>query len=227
MTSTEFASNFRLLCDKVGSPYFIDAEINQFINQAQLSVIDELLFPKRKNQERKDSDVYGFDNQSNAMQGLQPLVKFSSVAIATKTSVVISVLETAAGANVYRVINVILPNDVLSGLPLYNARYVPTIRTSMAVYGGLRYGNPTTPKTGIYSIEDGVINFLPSIVVNEEIGVEFIRTPLPFSIAASVTCEVDVIWHNEILYRSLQLAGISIREQFFYEAMSIEKQKES
>jgi hypothetical protein len=226
MTATEFESAFDLICDKVGSPYFSQAEKESFINRAQISTIDDMLFPKRRKQERKDADVYGFDNQSSSMQGLQPLIVYSSVAIATSTTSLISSLETASSEEVYRVMNVLLPEDTVGGVPQYHARYVPSIKTSSGVYGGLRYGSPTTVKTGIYSIEGATIAFLPAITVNDEIGVEFIKVPASFDISENVTCEVDPSWHNEILFRALQLAGISIREDFFYQAMNLEQQKE-
>jgi hypothetical protein len=227
MTATEFESAFDLICDKVGSPYFSQAEKESFINRAQISTIDDMLFPKRRKQERKDADVYGFDNQSSSMQGLQPLIVYSEVVKATNTTALISALEATSSESVYRVMNVILPDDIVDvGTPQYPARYVPSIKTSSGVYGGLRYGSPTTVKTGIYSIEGATIAFLPAVAITNVIGVEFIKVPASFDISGSVTCEVDPSWHNEILFRALQLAGISIREDFFYQAMNLEQQKE-
>jgi hypothetical protein len=227
MTAAQFEAAFDLICDKVGSPYFSAAEKENFINRSQTSLLDECLFPKRRNQDKKDADVYGFDNQTASMQALQPLIKYSAVALATSNTVSIATLETAATASVYRVMGVLLPEDVLGAVPQYQARYVPSIKTSSGVYAGLRFGNTSSVKTGIYSIEGRTINFLPAITVNNVAGVEFIKVPATFSISGNVTCELDQSVHNEILFRALQLSGISIREDFFYQAMNLEQQKEA
>jgi hypothetical protein len=241
MTAAQFEAAFDLICDKVGSPYFSAAEKDNFINRAQLSLLDDSLFPKRRSQDKKDADVYGFDNQTASMQALQPLVVYTPVAIINedgKSYVRFSAITNASTRSVYRVMNVYLPEDTLNAIPQYSARYVPSINTSQGVYAGLRFGNPTSVKTGIYSIgeylfagtpdvrENG-ITFLPTLNVADEVAVEFIKVPASFSISGGVTCELDQSVHNEILFRALQLAGISIREDFFYQAMNLEQQKEA
>jgi hypothetical protein len=41
-----------------------------------------------------------------------------------------------------------------------------------------------------------------------------------------VNPEIDAMFHNELLFRSLQLAGISIREKELYDGTNIEQAKE-
>ena len=48
MTIAELNSRFDLICDRVGSPYFEITEKNNFFNTAQMSIIEEILFPKKR-----------------------------------------------------------------------------------------------------------------------------------------------------------------------------------
>jgi hypothetical protein len=98
----------------------------------------------------------------------------------------------------------------------------------------LRFGKNTDVRYATYTIrqhlgsaEDREIFWSAPLVAADEISVELIRTPAPFDISSSQTCEVDAIYHPEILFRALQLAGIAIRESEFYEMTNIEQTKEA
>jgi hypothetical protein len=240
MTAAEFDSLFDLICDKVGSDYFSDPEKESFINLAQYSVIDGLLFPQRRNQEKKDNDVFEFSYQNSMVQGLSQLHLILTVAIASPQTVLFSELSTAilgdyeVTADPYKIINVTLPTDVVGGVPQWNAKFVGTQLGSNSIYKNLRFGKNTDVRYATYTIrqnygsaEDREIFWSAPLVLADEISVELIRTPAPFDISSSQTCEVDAIYHPEILFRALQLAGIAIRESEFYEMTNIEQTKEA
>jgi hypothetical protein len=240
MTAAEFDSLFDLICDKVGSDYFSDPEKESFINLAQYSVIDGLLFPQRRNQEKKDNDVFEFSYQNSMVQGLSQLHLILTVAIESPQTVLFSELSTAilgdyeVTADPYKIINVTLPTDVVGGVPQWNAKFVGTQLGSNSIYKNLRFGKNTDVRYATYTIrqhlgsaEDREIFWSAPLVLAEDISVELIRTPAPFDISSSQTCEVDAIYHPEILFRALQLAGIAIRESEFYEMTNIEQTKEA
>ena len=240
MTAAEFDSLFDLICDKVGSDYFSDPEKESFINLAQYSVIDGLLFPQRRNQEKKDNDVFEFSYQNSMVQGLSQLHLILTVAIESPQTVLFSELSTAilgdyeVTADPYKIINVTLPTDVVGGVPQWNAKFVGTQLGSNSIYKNLRFGKNTDVRYATYTIrqnygsaEDREIFWSAPLVAADEISVELIRTPAPFDISSSQTCEVDAIYHPEILFRALQLAGIAIRESEFYEMTNIEQTKEA
>jgi hypothetical protein len=240
MTAAEFDSLFDLICDKVGSDYFSDPEKESFINLAQYSVIDGLLFPQRRNQEKKDNDVFEFSYQNSMVQGLSQLHLILTVAIESPQTVLFSQLSTAilgdyeVTADPYKIINVTLPTDVVGGVPQWNAKFVGTQLGSNSIYKNLRFGKNTDVRYATYTIrqnygsaEDREIFWSAPLVAADEISVELIRTPAPFDISSSQTCEVDAIYHPEILFRALQLAGIAIRESEFYEMTNIEQTKEA
>jgi hypothetical protein len=240
MTAAEFDSLFDLICDKVGSDYFSDPEKESFINLAQYSVIDGLLFPQRRNQEKKDNDVFEFSYQNSMVQGLSQLHLILAVAIESPQTALFSELSTRiladyeVAADPYKIISVTLPTDVVGGLPQWNAKFVGTQRGSNSIYKNLRFGKNTDVRYATYTIrqhlssaEDREIFWSAPLVLADEISVELIRTPAPFDISSSQTCEVDAIYHPEILFRALQLAGIAIRESEFYEMTNIEQTKEA
>ena len=240
MTAAEFDSLFDLICDKVGSDYFSDPEKESFINLAQYSVIDGLLFPQRRNQEKKDNDVFEFSYQNSMVQGLSQLHLILTAAIESPQTILFSQLSTAilgdyeVTADPYKIINVTLPTDVVGGVPQWNAKFVGTQLGSNSIYKNLRFGKNTDVRYATYTIrqhlgsaEDREIFWSAPLVAADEISVELIRTPAPFDISSSQTCEVDAIYHPEILFRALQLAGIAIRESEFYEMTNIEQTKEA
>jgi hypothetical protein len=240
MTAAEFNRLFDLICDKVGSDYFSESEKEDFINRAQYSVIDMLLFPQRRNQEKKDKDSFEYAYQNSMVQGLSQLHVNLSTAITNSTSVTFSAIASAivgdfeVASQPYRIINVILPNDEVGALPEWSAKFTATRSGSNSIYKNLRFGKNTDVRYATYTIEQTVgdaddrsIVWSAPITTNDTIGLELIRTPVPFDISTSQTCEVDAIWHNEILFRALQLAGIAIREGEFYEMVNIEQTKEA
>ena len=240
MTAAEFNRLFDLICDKVGSDYFSESEKEDFINRAQYSVIDMLLFPQRRNQEKKDKDSFEYAYQNSMVQGLSQLHVNVNVDIATSTTVNFSDIATTiardydVASQPYRIINVLLPNDTLAAPPQWSAKFTSTRNGANSIYKNLRFGKNTDVRYATYTIEqtagdadDRAIKWSAPLVVNDTIGVELIRTPVPFDISTNQTCEVDAIWHNEILFRALQLAGIAIREGEFYEMVNIEQNKEA
>lgn len=241
MSPQEFENLFDLICDKVGSDYFGEAEKEQFANLAQYSIIDNLLFPARRNQEKKDNDVFEFAYQNSMVQGLSPLHCIVTAAIDTSQTVTFANLtglllaDYGIVAEPYRIINLVLPLDSLTDpLPRYNAKFVGTQKGSDSIYKNLRFGKNTDPRYATYTVrqEAGAANgkeiwWSSPLLAADEVQVEFIRTPVPFDIGEGQGFEVDAIFHNEILFRALQLAGIAIREGEFYEMTNIEQAKEA
>jgi hypothetical protein len=241
MTATEFVRLFDIIADKVGSDYFTPAEKADFINRAQYSVIDTLLFPQRRNQEKKDKDSFEFAYQNSMVQGLSKLHVTLDVQISNPSSIsfsdIASVLlaDFGVASQPYKIINVLLPNDVAQAFPEWSAKFVASNTGSNSIYKNLRFGKNTDVRYATYTIEQALANaneksivWSVPILVNDAIRVELIRTPVPFTTSGGgQTCEVDPIYHNEILFRALQLAGISIREADFYEMTTIEQSKEA
>jgi hypothetical protein len=244
MTTTELSSRFDLICDKVGSPYFSSTEKADFFNTAQLSIIDEIIFPTKK-QDRKDVDIFDFSREDAFQQGIGTLVRTATVTgIASgTTNITFTQINTAlVSGTVYKVIDFLVQATTGSTTTYNSAKRVRTINAASRVYGNLRTFNSFTNNTGrsaIYTISSfasgttgttsqGRIEFFPAAPVSgSSYLVEVVVFPRTISITGSVVNpEIDAMFHNELLFRSLQLAGISIREKELYDGTNIEQAKE-
>jgi hypothetical protein len=244
MTTAELSSRFDLICDKVGSPYFTASEKADFFNTAQLSIIDEIIFPTKK-QDRKDVDIFDFSREDAFQQGIGTLVRTATVTgIASgTTSITFNQINTAlVSGTVYKVIDFLVQASTGSTTTYNSAKRVRTINAASRVYGNLRTFNSFTNNTGrsaIYTISSfasgttgttsqGRIEFFPAAPVSgSSYLVEVVVFPRAISITGSVVNpEIDAMFHNELLFRSLQLAGISIRESELYQGANLEQAKE-
>jgi hypothetical protein len=244
MTTAELSSRFDLICDKVGSPYFSSTEKADFFNTAQLSIIDEIIFPTKK-QDRKDVDIFDFSREDAFQQGIGTLVRTATVTgIASgTTNITFTQINTAlVSGTVYKVIDFLVQATTGSTTTYNSAKRVRTINAASRVYGNLRTFNSFTNNTGrsaIYTISSfasgttgttsqGRIEFFPAAPVSgSSYLVEVVVFPRTISITGSVVNpEIDAMFHNELLFRSLQLAGISIREKELYDGTNIEQAKE-
>jgi hypothetical protein len=244
MTTAELSSRFDLICDKVGSPYFTATEKADFFNTAQLSIIDEIIFPTKK-QDRKDVDIFDFSREDAFQQGIGTLVRTATVTgIASgTTNITFTQINTAlVSGTVYKVIDFLVQASTGSTTTYNSAKRVRTINAASRVYGNLRTFNSFTNNTGrsaIYTISSfasgttgttsqGRIEFFPAAPVSgSSYLVEVVVFPRTISITGSVVNpEIDAMFHNELLFRSLQLAGISIREKELYDGTNIEQAKE-
>jgi hypothetical protein len=244
MTTAELSSRFDLICDKVGSPYFTATEKADFFNTAQLSIIDEIIFPTKK-QDRKDVDIFDFSREDAFQQGIGTLVRTATVTgiESGTTNITFTQINTAlVSGTVYKVIDFLVQASTGSTTTYNSAKRVRTINAASRVYGNLRTFNSFTNNTGrsaIYTISSfatgttgttsqGRIEFFPAAPVSgSSYLVEVVVFPRAISITGSVVNpEIDAMFHNELLFRSLQLAGISIREGELYQGANLEQAKE-
>ena len=250
MTATELSARFDLICDKVGSPYFTATEKDNFFNTAQLSLVDEILFPSKK-QDRKDVDALDFSREDAFQQGIGTLLRTAEVTgiVNSESSITFSQINSALGTGtVYKVVNFLVEKSLGSGANPNNpnktyvsAKRVRSINSAISVYGNLRTFNTavTGNKGAIYTVSSypsgtsgttslGRIEFFPATVHNaNRFLVEVIIFPRPISTTGTtVNPEIDPMFHNELLFRSLQLAGISIRETELYQSTNLEQAKE-
>lgn len=245
MTAAELSARFDLICDKVGSPYFTDTEKNNFFNTAQLSIVDEILFPSKK-QDRKDVDALDFSREDAFQQGIGTLLRTISVTgiasnVTTVTFASLNTILTTGSTSVYKIVNFMV-QSATGGTDYVSANRVRTIKSASNIYKNLRTFNTATSnsnKNAIYTVSSypsgttgttslGQIEFFPATTVTgSSFLVEAIVFPRSISIVApTVNPEIDAMFHNELLFRALQLAGISIRENELYQSSNLEQAKE-
>jgi len=245
MTAAELSARFDLICDKVGSPYFTDTEKDNFFNTAQLSLVDEILFPSKK-QDRKDVDALDFSREDAFQQGIGTLLRTATVTgIASGVSAItFATINTSLGTgstSLYKVVDFLVQAATGSTTDYVSAKRVRSIRAATNVYKGLRTFNTAVAgnRGAIYTVSSyasgtsgttslGQIEFYPAApVTGSSYLVEVIVFPRAIKTTATiVNPEIDPMFHNELLFRSLQLAGISIRETELYQSTNLEQAKE-
>jgi hypothetical protein len=246
MTATELSARFDLICDKVGSPYFTATEKDNFFNTAQLSLVDEILFPSKK-QDRKDVDALDFSREDAFQQGIGTLLRTATVTGVTGTTstITFAAINTALGTgstSLYKVVDFLVQAATGSTADYVSAKRVRSIRAATNVYKNLRTFNSATAnknRNAIYTVSSyasgtsgttslGQIEFYPSAPVNNSSYlIEVVVFPRPISTTGTtVNPEIDPMFHNELLFRALQLAGISIRETELYQSTNLEQAKE-
>lgn len=245
MTAAELSARFDLICDKVGSPYFTDTEKENFFNTAQLSLVDEILFPSKK-QDRKDVDALDFSREDAFQQGIGTLLRTATVTgIASGVSAItFATINTSLGTgstSLYKVVDFLVQAATGSTADYVSAKRVRSIRAATNVYKGLRTFNTSVAgnRGAIYTVSSyasgtsgttslGQIEFYPSApVTGSSYLVEVIVFPRAIKTTAPiVNPEIDPMFHNELLFRALQLAGISIRETELYQSTNLEQAKE-
>lgn len=244
MTATELSARFDLICDKVGSPYFTSTEKDNFFNTAQLSLVDEILFPSKK-QDRKDVDALDFSREDAFQQGIGTLVRTATVTGITTGTTKITFAQVNSAlvtGTVYKVVNFLVQAATGSTTNYVSAKRVRTITAASNVYKGLRtFFNTavTGNRNAIYTVSSyasgtpgttslGQIEFFPPApATGSSYLVEVVVFPRPISTSGSlVNPEIDPMFHNELLFRALQLAGISIRETELYQSTNLEQAKE-
>ena len=245
MTAAELSARFDLICDKVGSPYFTDTEKDNFFNTAQLSLVDEILFPSKK-QDRKDVDALDFSREDAFQQGIGTLLRTATVTgIASGVSAItFATINTSLGTgstSLYKVVDFLVQAATGSTTDYVSAKRVRSIKAATNVYKGLRMFNTAVAgnRGAIYTVSSyasgtsgttslGQIEFYPSApVTGSSYLVEVIVFPRAIKTTAPiVNPEIDPMFHNELLFRALQLAGISIRETELYQSTNLEQAKE-
>jgi len=245
MTAAELSARFDLICDKVGSPYFTDTEKDNFFNTAQLSLVDEILFPSKK-QDRKDVDALDFSREDAFQQGIGTLLRTATVTgIASGVSAItFATINTSLGTgstSLYKVVDFLVQAATGSTADYVSAKRVRSIRAATNVYKGLRTFNTAVAgnRGAIYTVSSyasgtsgttslGQIEFYPSAPVSgSSYLVEVVVFPRAIKTTAPiVNPEIDPMFHNELLFRALQLAGISIRETELYQSTNLEQAKE-
>lgn len=228
MTTLELSDRFDLIADRVGSPYFTVAEKENFFNTAQYSIIDDILYPGKR-PGAKDNDIFDFSKDRTFEQGIGSLFRTATLtATGAVNNFTFAEINTALGTGtVYKVVNFLVQDNAATGTATYNsAKHVRSIKSATTLYGKLRTFNAftTAGRSAIYTIGSYAsgttgttslsrIEFFPNAAGSGSTYLaEVVINPRPINISTYVNPEIDVMFHNELLFRALTLAGISSRD---------------
>jgi hypothetical protein len=204
MTTTEAITIFKILQDKYGSPHLIDTEIIRFLNMAQYERLNRI-FP---------DDMGGAINvelDQNTASNVRPFIYslsgLNTTAGVLSDSTVNAALVTASGdvsASMFRVLNV---SVTPSGGSTYPARYSKHNDILTSVVNYFKAPSATNPR---YTMLANGLKFYP---VDNTASIALTVVKRPKTLSSSINPEWDDYNMNLILMISLQLAGVSTRDQ--------------
>lgn len=212
MTITEMVDYYDLLQDKYGSPYFTTSEKERFLNQAQLDIISDHL--------PKEGTEQNIERNANSWLAFNTLF-FSTVAVMNSLGVITktdleSTLTTALGFTV----TIIRPlsfswTDSNGTRPIIG----PTRQNNWAKFIDNIFKIPVESEPRYYESNSSYV--INPVNTGASITITGLRYPKAISVSGTQTSELSPLYHNEVVARALELAGVSSRDQALVELQKI------
>ena len=223
MTIIELHNRFSIILDKEGAPDLIDSEFTALVNTAQLAVVKDIVEGELKNKKAVEMPAHAFENVSHLSERIAPLIS----SITTLTT-------DADGRIQYADINGLLSTvfyHIANIARLESGVYYPCrfVRHNDRYKHELNsFKKPTITKPIVMKFAD-YLQILPDTA---SIGVNMvtIRTPKDINFdedtpGNNIDPELPDNTMQEVLFRALTLAAISIREPQLYQATVAEEKK--
>jgi hypothetical protein len=214
MTITEMAGYFDLLQDKYGSPYHTESEKERFLNQAELDLINDFL--------PKDGSEINIEANANTWMLFNPLFFTLTTNMSGAGAITKSTLEASLASSLGFLTKIIRPLSV-TWTDADGTRPVkgPTRFNNWATYLTNIFKVPTTKYPRYY--EEGTRYMVLPINVGATITINGLRYPRAMSISGVLSSELPAIYHNDIVARALEFAGVSSRDQLLAELQKLNK----
>ena len=199
---------FDLLQDKYGSPYFTTTEKERFLIQAEWYLISEHL--------PKDGGAAGVELNANTWMVFNPIMYELTATMNSSGNISKSTLETTLAAALGFSSKIIRPLAITwtNGL-IINPVKGPTRFNNWATYLKNVFKVPTATYPRYYETATNYV--LYPVDTSVTITINVLRAPRPMSVGSSFTSELSEIYHNDIVARALELAGVGSRDQMLSE----------
>lgn len=208
---------FNQILDKVGSPYFTDSEVDTFLNSSQLSILNDRIYNRKLKDKRLQvmvehtNPMYAYENVSYSSEGIVSLEKkLENLVTGADGEVTYADMESAAGdRDIYHISSIDRKNE--AGAWRY-IKYRRKNDNSRLNDNSLKRSTDKFPTLQYY---DDRIEIEP-VAQGTEIRASVIIYPIEMDLAGGVDCELSEKTHNEIVFKALELAGVSARDQELY-----------
>lgn len=222
MTITELHNRFSIILDKEGAPDIIDTEFTALINTAQLAIVKDIVEGELKNKKEEEMPPHAFENVSHLSERIAPLISSLSLSTDANGRIQYSDINALLSTVFYHIANIArLENGIYYPCRFvrHNDRYKhelnnfkkPTV-TSPIVMKFADYLQ-ILPNTASISVNMVTIRIPKDINFDEDTPVNNIDPELPDNTM------------QEVLFRGLALAAVSIREPQLYQAAVAEEKK--
>lgn len=215
---------FDILQDKYNAPYFIDVEKDEFINRAQLTFVNEViykeLYPSLQAGERGPQVLSAIESTLSGSEILQPLIvaDLAVTAAITTGKLLTSAIETAINGQtsdstgLMHVLSVSTANPTGGG---YTAdRLVRFVRHNDIYRFRDNVFKQATVRNPVYmSVYDGFIFRPIPTSTPANILMTVIKYPIAVSLSGGQSCELPDFTHDKIMAIALEFAGLASRDE--------------
>ena len=214
MSVSELIDYYDVLQDKFGSPYFTTTEKEKFLTQAQEGIIADYL--------PKEGDSFNIEKNANTWTMFSPLAATVTTAMDSSGIVLKSTIESTLATNLGFTATIIRPlavvwSDTNGTRPVKG----PTRYNNWETYKNNSFKEPLESEPRYYENYNSYI--IEPVSTSAIILVHVLRHPKPISLGGGVTAELAPIYHNEIIARALDAAGVGSRDQLLLELNQITK----
>ena len=223
MTIIQLHDRFSVIVDKEGSPDLIDKEFTDLINIGQLAIVKDIVEGELKNKKEEEMPPHAFENVSHLSERIAPLISsITTLSTDTDGRIQYSAINGLLSTSFYHIANIarleagtfhfcrfVRHNDRYKHE--LNAFKKPTVTNPIV----MKFANflQILPNTASVSVNMVTIRFPKDVNFDEVTPANNIDPELPDNTML------------EVLFRGLQLAGISIREPQLYQTTTVEEGK--
>jgi hypothetical protein len=207
MTITTMVDYFDLLQDKYGSPYFTTAEKERWLIQAEWDLIAQFL--------PKDGGEINVELNANTWMVFNPISYPLTANMNGSGAITKTTLESALAVALGFTSKIIRPLAITwtSGVVTKPVKF--TRFNNWATFLRNVFKVPTEDFPRYY--ENASSYIISPIDTGATITVTVLRAPRPMSVSGGFTSELSEVFHNDIVSRALELAGVGSRDQMLSE----------
>jgi hypothetical protein len=222
MTISEMHGWFDILQDKYNAPYFTDTEKDEFINRAQITFVNEVvysqMYPTLQGGERGPQVLSAIESTLSGSEILKPLI-LEDLAVATATpnwdlitnSAINTAVATAANAGdefMHIIALETAGSTFTSGRIVRFVRHNDYLRFKHNVF---KKGTDSNPLWRL--VRDGIkVSGESTLSSQEDFLISVIKTPTDVDIAGT-DCELPDFAHDKVIAIALEFAGIATRDE--------------
>lgn len=214
MTIQQFHDWFNILTDHYNEPYFIDSEIDGFINAGALEFVNDIVFkeffPSVGQNEKGVQLLNGLETSSQSGLVLQPLILNDLTVISDSNGIITSsVLSQAIQDKISEeadCLYLLKINDTdLNGFPI---KYIRNNDINSFNQNVFKRPKETKP---VFTLTSDGIQIYPKL--EKEFNVSLVKSPKIASLENDENIDLPSFTHQRVLAYALSLSGIASRDE--------------
>lgn len=223
MQIDEMHSWFNILLDHYNEPYFIDTEIDEFINSGTMEFVNDIIFKEYfPTLGENEKGIQALNSMESVIQGseiLQPLIIEDIVVPVTSgyalKSSIDSAIQTETGDSndkLMHVVATVYNNGTEDRLVRY-VRHNDKARFNQNVFKKATERNP------IFSVSRRGLKISPSTL--DELIMSVLKTPRKVSKEDSIDSDMPEFTHQRIIAYAIAMSGVASRDEVLLQLQKI------